>query len=1409
FLEFIHLIFATKIPIFSPTVTNARQTLAGTGTLGRGGQYLVDRIYDNQRWSDKLQAGSESSVVYKRLADQGAVDYATVRSRERDMLESLVREVRLLCQLRDHKNITKLLGVAWEQVDAGNEVRPMLVIELAQLGSLHTLLRPESTKTLPFSQKRELCFDIAQGMSAIHSYGFVWGDAKPDNVLVFEDERRLGGMTAKLSDFGICETQFTPQTQFRGFTLPWVAPEVSPDTRLHPRPKPAIGFEEMVMAEVYAFGMIAWMVAMDGCQFERSLWVDNSSTSTQEDDGRQLSERVSREEITIRQNDPISPEAMTKIAQDSVWNYLRKESKPLASHADSCLMLSILKQSLHYERKKRSANMSWFVACLAQGHQLSTYSSVHIPDFAGEFDQDYLSSTYGSCTYLSPVADAIFDKLQRYAVLNNSAAGFFQLAIFHFVGFYVPRDLAMAAELMRKSASMGFEKAFALLQRVETAKSLSDIDSEGGLTLDEDLIDLSSANSSDVEWLVTAALGGSWMAAEDLRDTDENLLSHVVGLCHSARVGYNIHEAENGSRMHRAALSGQAPALLCYLEEEESAINTRNSLGETLLICAMRAGQADIVQLLLERGADVEVHDKRGVTALHWIITLDKTEITKIEAFLQGVMCDVRSHESVQHSQHFGATLEAGTPLDWAVDTRNEAAAQFFLGLGANPLLQTKGRTSALHRASGRHDVTMSRILTTSATSNVADAKGNMPLAYCFDPGFEVERHLINASCPMSLTRQIQLLLSLQADPGYVNSAGEDVIYCAVRSGDKSMLQQLLEWEKEPQLQSLISVLTRIGGPNSWSSLRRAVYVEDVEVFRRLWTCLKPEDRVGALSERSPDGLHLMHELCFCSSQRAGAGSASIAKIILDDMEVAGEDWFPRDIRLSKWRDRPQFTAFQLAVLCQRLDLADLLVKHGASPLAGLEKMRFLGFLIEYQKYKAVDLSTWVSRVELDRVPNALRRFPHPTTIEPSIAYLLGNDSKWWDKATDSWLRRVGLPTLLRYIIYSGPDQDADHDPMMSRRPGLVMSMRSALDVLPNPNEDHAVELFGTSGAADANALAFQHRARHVADFGSFLVAYRRDTMMNAAYGHEFVTAVESAFDMLMTSPYPEATEKVFHLVADHFSGKAHLNFPYYYYLPHGRTCLRNLVRRETVLHRAIRAQKPSIVRLLLENDADWEMANISWQSPLRLATLIHEGREPDRHTNHGSFMQRVSPVHPPSRVAVNARNCSDDKAGEVLHLLEDHAGSRPRAWHSELWPSGLGRALGEVHWPWSEYETDDLGIRFLIFYALLLGIPLALFWYPLNFWSQVTPGWIDSVWLLVGHSWFDTFLGGLRSFELADCYMAALENGTNPRQICTANTFASLQEIRQSLFPAYLEMVNVTNSLFNVWDDCYNGSYP
>ena len=102
----------------------------------------------------------------------------------------------------------------------------------------------------------------------------MWGDAKPDNLLVFVDERRAVGLVAKLSDFSICETKFTLQMQFRSFTWPWAASGVGLKTRLDLAPLSTTGFEEMVRAEVYAFGMLIWMIAMDICEFQPSLQVE-------------------------------------------------------------------------------------------------------------------------------------------------------------------------------------------------------------------------------------------------------------------------------------------------------------------------------------------------------------------------------------------------------------------------------------------------------------------------------------------------------------------------------------------------------------------------------------------------------------------------------------------------------------------------------------------------------------------------------------------------------------------------------------------------------------------------------------------------------------------------------------------------------------------------------------------------------------------------------------------------------------------------------------------------------------------------------------------------------------------------------------------------------------------------------
>ncbi|KAF4428960.1 hypothetical protein FACUT_9223, partial [Fusarium acutatum] len=108
-----------------------------------------------------------------------------------------------------------------------------------------------------------------------------------------------------------------------------------------------------------------------------------------------------------------------------------------------------------------------------------------------------------------------------------------------------------------------------------------------------------------------------------------------------------------------------------------------------------------------------------------------------------------------------------------------------------------------------------------------------------------------------------------------------------------------------------------------------------------------------------------------------------------------------------------------------------------------------------------------------------------------------------------------------------------------------------------------------------------------------------------------FVTALEMAYNMIRASANPKQARDVFRPVIQHFSGTMYSNFPYYHYYPLGRTRWYNLARRATLLHRAIRDGEVEMVRLLLEHGADWKMANVEWQSPLHLSSVICREENP------------------------------------------------------------------------------------------------------------------------------------------------------------------------------------------------------
>lgn len=230
-------------------------------------------ILDN-RYPTIVGLKSESNTVYKRLIHSQKNQGISTRLREDRTLLSFVREIRALGYFRSHSSIVDILGVAWEDVDG--QICPILALEFAQLNSLPNFLHSIRNTPLTAAEKRGLTRDITVGLSALHDAGFIWGDCKPENVLVFPTDQEPIGLRAKLNDFGCSILNPTTTSRFVGFSEPWTAPEAYY----------AQGAEALQRAEMYSYGMLIWTLQMDGMQFHPKYWMneDNARTSSDQTD---------------------------------------------------------------------------------------------------------------------------------------------------------------------------------------------------------------------------------------------------------------------------------------------------------------------------------------------------------------------------------------------------------------------------------------------------------------------------------------------------------------------------------------------------------------------------------------------------------------------------------------------------------------------------------------------------------------------------------------------------------------------------------------------------------------------------------------------------------------------------------------------------------------------------------------------------------------------------------------------------------------------------------------------------------------------------------------------------------------------------------------------------------------------
>jgi serine/threonine protein kinase len=158
--------------------------------------------------------------------------------------------------VKRHQNIAELLAVSWHSRD-GN-IYPILVMELAC--EEHPTMAQLLSKLTPLATRLELIRDVLEGLSALHDLYVVYGDIKPENVLIFRSSS-VAGFTAKLSDFGFCKP--TEQSLWEpGGTPYWNAPEC-----LFKAPDELKAHQYSNSRDIYTFGLLASYVITEDMPF--------------------------------------------------------------------------------------------------------------------------------------------------------------------------------------------------------------------------------------------------------------------------------------------------------------------------------------------------------------------------------------------------------------------------------------------------------------------------------------------------------------------------------------------------------------------------------------------------------------------------------------------------------------------------------------------------------------------------------------------------------------------------------------------------------------------------------------------------------------------------------------------------------------------------------------------------------------------------------------------------------------------------------------------------------------------------------------------------------------------------------------------------------------------------------------
>ena len=229
---------------------------------------------------------------------------------------------------------------------------------------------------------------------------------------------------------------------------------------------------------------------------------------------------------------------------------------------------------------------------------------------------------------------------------------------------------------------------------------------------------------------------------------------------------------ERGSTpLHSAAFGGHLEVVE-FLLEKGAEIEAVNGGGFTPLHLATFAGHREVVELLLDQGANINaLNEAMGASVLDFAFTRDLQGGTLEIAPL---LIDKGAEFDVNKKNRFGYTY-----LDMAIVFGHTQAADYLIGMGADiGSLRDDGNTPLINAIKRGRPEIAKLLIEKGADHNAPDEEGNPPIRWAVEKG---------------LSEIVALLLANHAEVNFTeNRDGRTLLHIASLKGYKDLVDILL-----------------------------------------------------------------------------------------------------------------------------------------------------------------------------------------------------------------------------------------------------------------------------------------------------------------------------------------------------------------------------------------------------------------------------------------------------------------------------------------------------------------------------------------------------------------------------------------------------------------------------------------